>query len=65
MSNVKGESDVTSTESGTTGMVGNNPRGSWAIPETFDSLEVERLTRMDHCGPHEARSNGHLGWSWG
>ncbi len=42
MSNVNGESDVAYTESRTTGMVGNNPRGRWETPEAFDSLEVER-----------------------
>jgi len=42
MSNDNGESDSTSTESGTTGTVGNNPRGSWEIPETSLSLEMDR-----------------------
>ena len=42
MSNDKGESDNTSTESRTTCTVGNNPRGSWEIPETSLSLEMDR-----------------------
>ena len=46
MSNVKGESDVSSTESGTTGMVGNNSRGSWEIPETSLSLEMDRSEKV-------------------
>ena len=46
MSNVTGESDNTSTESGTTGMVGNNPRGSWEIPETSLTLELDRSEKV-------------------
>ncbi len=42
MSNVNGESDVSPTESKTTRTVGNNPRGSWEIPETSLSLEMDR-----------------------
>ena len=49
----KGEFDVASTESRTTGMVGNNPRGSWEIPEAtnfseLDPSEKERF-HMDLC----------------
>ena len=46
MSNDKGESDVTSTESGTTGMVRSNPRGSWEIPETSLTLELDRSEKV-------------------
>ena len=42
MSNDHGESDNTSTESRTTRTDGNNPRGSWEIPETSLSLEMDR-----------------------
>ena len=41
-SNEDGESDVTPTESETTGTAGNDPRGSWEIPETSLSLEMDR-----------------------
>ena len=41
-SNDKGESDISPTESETTRMVGNIPRGSWEIPETSLSLEMDR-----------------------
>ena len=41
-SNDKGESDINPTESKTTSMVGNIPRGSWEIPETSLSLEMDR-----------------------
>ena len=41
-SNDKGESDINPTESKTTSMVGNSPRGSWEIPETSLSLEMDR-----------------------
>ena len=37
-----GEPDVTSTESRTTCTVGNIPRGSWEIPETSTSSDVDR-----------------------
>ena len=42
MSNVKGEFNVTSTESRTTCMVGSNFRGSWEIPETSNFSELDR-----------------------
>lgn len=42
MSNDLGESDVSPTESKTTRTVGNSPRGSWEIPETSVSLEMDR-----------------------
>jgi RNA-directed DNA polymerase len=45
MSNDHGESDNTSTESRTTRTDGNNPRGSWEIPETSLSLEMDRLEK--------------------
>jgi group II intron reverse transcriptase/maturase len=45
MSNVNGESDVTSTESRTTRTDGNNPHGSWEIPETSLSLEMDRSAK--------------------
>jgi len=41
-SNDKGESDVTPTESETTRTAGNDPRGSWEIPETSPSRDVDR-----------------------
>jgi RNA-directed DNA polymerase len=37
-----GESDVTPTESETTRTAGNAPHGSWEIPETSLSLEMDR-----------------------
>ena len=46
MSNVKGESDNTYTESKTTGMVGSNLHGSWEIPETSLSLEMDRSEKV-------------------
>ena len=46
MSNVKGESDNTSTESGTTGLVRSNLRGSWEIPETSNSSELDRSDKV-------------------
>jgi hypothetical protein len=46
MSNVNGESDVSPTESETTRTVGNNPRGSWEIPETSLSLEMDRSEKV-------------------
>ena len=42
MSNVKGEFDVAYSESRATGMIGNNPRGSWEIPETSNFSELDR-----------------------
>lgn len=42
MSDDKGESDNTSTESRTTRTDGNNPRGSWEIPATSLSSEKDR-----------------------
>jgi group II intron reverse transcriptase/maturase len=42
MSNVHGESDVSPTESETTGTVGNFPHGSRETPETSASLEADR-----------------------
>ena len=42
MSNDNGESDNTSTESGTTRTGGSNPHGSWEIPETSPSSEADR-----------------------
>ena len=42
MSNDKGESDVTPTESETTGTVGNFPHGSRETPVTSVSAEAER-----------------------
>jgi hypothetical protein len=42
MTNDKGEIDITSTESKTTRTVGNIPRGSWEIPETSLTLEMDR-----------------------
>jgi RNA-directed DNA polymerase len=42
MSNVYGESDVTPTESQTTGTAGNFPRGSRETPETSVSREADR-----------------------
>ena len=45
MSNDHGESDNTSTESRTTRTDGSNPRGSWEIPETSLSLEMDRLEK--------------------
>lgn len=41
-SNDKGESDVTPTESETTRTAGNDPRGSWEIPETSLSKDMDR-----------------------
>ena len=46
MSNVNGESDVSPTESETTRTVGNDPRGSWEIPETSLSLEMDRSEKV-------------------
>ena len=45
-SNDKGESDINPTESETTRMVGNIPRGSWEIPETSLSLEMDRSEKV-------------------
>ena len=42
MSNVKGESDVSPTESKTTRTDGSFPRGNWEIPATSLSLERDR-----------------------
>ena len=42
MSSVKGEFDIAGTESRTTGMVGNNPRGSREITETSNFSELDR-----------------------
>jgi len=43
MSNVKGKSDIPPTESETTGMAGNSPRGSQDIPTTSASpMEADR-----------------------
>ena len=42
MSNVKGESDVSPTESKTTRTDGSFPRGNWEIPATSLSLEWDR-----------------------
>ena len=43
MSNDHGESDVTPTESETTGTVGNFPHGSRETPEVFaSSMEADR-----------------------
>src|ERR1700710_1903325 len=45
MSNEYGESDVSPTESKITRTDGNNPRGSWEIPETSLSLEMDRSAK--------------------
>jgi RNA-directed DNA polymerase len=42
MSSVHGESDITPTESETTGTIGNFPHGSREAPGTFASLEADR-----------------------
>ena len=42
MSSVEGEFDVASMESRTKCMVGNNPRGSWEIPESSNFSELDR-----------------------
>ena len=42
MTNDYGEFDNTSTESRTTRTDGSNSRGSWEIPETSLSLEIDR-----------------------
>ena len=62
MSNDNGESDTTSTESGTTGTVGNNPRGSWEIPETSLSLEMDRSekARCRNADVHISRKSDSL-----
>jgi hypothetical protein len=54
MSNDKGESDVTPTESETTRTVGNDPHESWEIPETSTSSEVDRSekARCRNSGTH-------------
>ena len=44
--NDNGESDVTPTESETTCTVGNDPRGSWEIPETSTSSDVDRSEKV-------------------
>ena len=46
MSDDNGEPDVTSTESRTTRTVGNIPRGSWEIPETSTSSDVDRSEKV-------------------
>jgi hypothetical protein len=46
MSNVNGESDVTPTESEATRTVGSSSRGSWEIPETSTSSEVDRSEKV-------------------
>ena len=45
-SNDKGKSDFNPTESKTTRMVGSIPRGSWEIPETSLSLEMDRSEKV-------------------
>jgi hypothetical protein len=45
MSHVNGKSDVTSTESQTTGTDGNFPHGSREIPEASTSPDVDRLEK--------------------
>jgi RNA-directed DNA polymerase len=55
MSNVNGESDVSPTESEATRTVGNNPRGSWEIPETSLLLEMDRSEKA-RC--HNADMHG-------
>ena len=42
MLSVQGEFDVASSGSRTTGMVGNNPRGSWEIPVTSNFSDLDR-----------------------
>lgn len=42
MSNENGESDFTPTESETTRTAGNDPRGSWEIPEASLSKGMDR-----------------------
>ena len=42
----KGEFDFNPTESETTRMVGNSPRGNWEIPETSPSSDVDRLEKV-------------------
>ena len=57
MSSVKGESDVTPTESKTTGTVGNFPHGSRETPEAFaSSMEADRSHRDRQIERLEQRS---------
>jgi RNA-directed DNA polymerase len=51
MSNDNGESDVIPTESETTRTVGNSPHGSWEIPETSLSLEMDRSEKARGHNP--------------
>ena len=51
MSNDRGESDVTPTESETTGTVGNFPHGSRETPVTSVSAEAERSEKARGHNP--------------
>ena len=62
MSNVKGESDVSPTESKTTRTDGSFSRGNWEIPETSLSLEMDRSgkARCHHPDMHVAGKSDSL-----
>ncbi len=62
MSNVKGESDVSPTESKTTRTDGSFPRGNWEIPATSLSLEMDRSgkARCHHPDMHVAGKSDSL-----
>ena len=57
MSDDNGEPDVTSTESRTTRTVGNNLHGSWEIPETSTSSDVDRSEKV-RCHNADAHVSG-------
>lgn len=57
MSNDPGKSDVSPTESETTRTVGNNPRGSWEIPETSASSDVDRSEKA-RCHNADTHASG-------
>ena len=56
-SNEKGESDVTPTESETTRTAGNDPRGSWEIPEASPSSDVDRSEKA-RCRNADMHASG-------
>lgn len=57
MSNVNGESDVTSTESQTTRTDGNFPHGSREIPEVSTSSDVDRSEKA-RCHNSDRHASG-------
>jgi len=54
MLRVNGEFDIARTESSAAGMVGNNPRESWKIPDTSDVSELDRSEKASTAIPISA-----------